>query len=189
MKKVFFISIFLILICFTGVSNAIVTNSSTYSNVKAYVLYNEENDLFKEQKEWLDKNLDIRKEYINTNENNELYQKIKDVLKIKKDKFPLIIIGSSYFVNFDDKVQNNIKEAEKAYKNAKEYGDIVEKLKNNEDVKEVIKQNEKIYKNKNTFNVIIKVVIIVIAVLLVIVILNILLKKKLNKTTNNSNKK
>ena len=51
MKKVFFISIFLMLICFISVSNAIVTNSSEYSNVKVYVFYNEENEVYKQEKE------------------------------------------------------------------------------------------------------------------------------------------
>ena len=57
MKKVFFISIFLMLICFISVSNAIVTNSSEYSNVKVYVFYNEENEVYKQEKEWLSEKL------------------------------------------------------------------------------------------------------------------------------------
>ncbi len=182
MKKVFFISIFLMLICFISVSNAIVTNSSEYSNVKVYVFYNEESEVYKQEKEWLSEKVNARKEYINTNENSELYNKIKDVLKIKKDNLPIIVVGSTYFIGFDEKIQSNIEEAVKAYENAEKYGDIVDKVRNNEDVKDIIKQNEEIYKQPNTSNVFLNVIFVIIALFIIIFILKIVLEKKLNNT-------
>lgn len=178
MKKVLCISIILILLSFSIVSNAIVTNSSEYSNVKVYVFYNEENEVYQQEKNWLDEDVNIRKEYININENGELFTKIKDALKIKNDKSPISVIGSTYFIGFNEKIQNNMKEAEEAYENAEDYGDIVEKIRNNEDVKEIIKQNEKIYKQPDNSNIIVNIILIVIAICVVLFILKCLKKKK-----------
>ena len=179
MKKILFTSIIiLILLSFNVVSNAIVTNSSEYSNIKVYIFYNEENEVYQKEKQWLDENVNIRKEYINTNENGELFTKIKDSLKIKNDKLPISVVGSTYFIGFDEKIQTNIEEAVKAYEKAEEYGDIVEKIRNSEDVKDVIKQNEKIYKQPGTSNVFLNVLAIIIAMFLIIFILRIILKKK-----------
>ena len=50
MKKILFISIFLISLSFSIISNAVVTNSSEYNNVKVYVLYNEENEVYQQEK-------------------------------------------------------------------------------------------------------------------------------------------
>lgn len=178
MKKILFTSIILILLSFNIISNAIVTNSSEYSNVKIYVFYNEENEVYQREKNWLDENINIRKEYINTNENEELFTKIKDALKIKNDKSPISIIGSIYFIGFDEKTQNNMKEAEDAYEKAEEYSDIVEKIRNNEDVKEIIKQNEKIYKQPSNSNIIVNIIFIVIAICVILFIFKCLKKKK-----------
>ena len=181
MKKVVFISIFLILLSFSIISNAVVTNSSEYNNVKVYVLYNEENEVYQQEKNWLNENENIRKEYINTNENSELLTKIKDALKIKKDDLPISVIGSTYFISFDEKVQNNIKEAIENYDKAEEYGDIVEKIKNNEDVSGIIKSNEKIYKQPNTSNEFLKIIFVIVAAFLIIFILKVVLKKNKGK--------
>lgn len=184
MKRILFISIMLIVLSFGTISNAIVASSSQYSisSVKAYVFYNEENEVYNEEKTWLDENINIRKEYINTNDNNELFTKVKEALKIKKDKFPITIIGSTYFIGFDEKIKNNIEEAFNAYSEAEEYGDIVEKIKNNEDVTDLIKQNEKIYKQKSNVNIILIIVITFIVVVLIIFIIKAILKNK--KRTN-----
>ena len=179
MKKILFISIIiLILLSFSAVSNAVVTNSSEYSNVKIYVFYNEENEIYQQEKHYLDGNVNLINEYINTNENEELFTKIKDTLKIKNGKLPITIVGSAYFIEFDEKIQSNIEEAIKAYEKAEEYGDIVAKIRNNEDVKDIVKQNEKIYKQPNTSNAFLNAIFVIIAILLVIFILKIVLKKK-----------
>lgn len=183
MKKVLIISIILMLLGIGIVSNAIVTNSSEYSNVKVYVLYGEENEEYNQEKQWLDENINIRKEYINVNENNDLYAKIKEELKIKKEKFPITIIGSTYFMEYNEKIQGDIKKAIEAYEKAGDYGDIIEKIRNNEDVKDVIKQNQKIYKQPGKSNIVINIVIILLVLCIVIVIFNFFKKKKRPKKT------
>ncbi len=182
MKKVLLISvIILILLSFSVVSNAIITNSSEYSNVKVYIFYEEENDEYQQEKNWLDENVNINKEYINTNENEELLAKIKDTLRIKKDDLPITVVGSAYFIGFDEKVQNNIKEAIEAYKNAEEYGNIVEKIRNNQEVKEIIKQNKKIYQQPGQSHITLNIIFIIIVICIVILILKFLKKKKPQK--------
>lgn len=178
MKKIFTSIIILILLSFNVVSNAIVTNSSEYSNAKVYVFYDEENEVYQKEKNYLDENVNIRKEYINTNENGELFTKLKDALKIKNEKLPISVVGSTYFVGFDEKIQTNIEEAVKSYEEIEEYGDIVEKIKNNEDVKDIIKQNEGVYKQPSKPNVFLKVLFAIIALILAIFILRIILRKK-----------
>ncbi len=181
MKRTLIISMMIVLLSFSVVSYAIVTNSSEYSNVKVYVFYNEENEAYQQEKNYLDENVNIRKEYINTNENEELFTKVKATLKIRNNKFPVLVIGSTYFTGFNEKIQNNIKEAEEAYENAEKYGDIVEKIRNNEDVKDVIKQNEEIYKNSNSINVILMIILIIFVIGLIT--FSIYLRK--NKKTSN----
>ena len=182
MKKVLLINvIILILLSFSVVSNAIITNSSEYSNVKVYIFYKEENDDYQQEKNWLDENVNINKEYINTNENEELFTKIKDTLKIKKDDLPITVIGSSYFIGFDEKVQNNIKEAIEAYENAEEYGNIVEKIRNNQEVKEIIEQNKKIYKQPGQSHIALNIIFILVTICAVILILKFLKKKQVQK--------
>lgn len=171
MKKQLIIFFLLILLCFPIVSKAVVTNSIEYDGTKIYVFYQESNENYEKEKQWLEDNTNIRKEYINTNENNELYTKVKDVLKIKKDKLPLTIIGSTYFIGFDEKTKNQINEAITSYENADQYGDVVEKIRNNEDVKDIVKQNEGIYKQPGTSNNILIIVLIIVVVFILICIL------------------
>lgn len=177
MRKVLLISIILILLSFCIVSNAIVTNSSEYSNVKVYVFYEENNNNFEQEKQWLEENPNIRKEYINVNDNNDLFTKIKDELKIKKNKLPVSVIGSTYFIEFDEKVKNNMKEAIKTYENATDYGDIVEKIRNNEDIKDMVKKNEEIYKQPEKANIVLNLIFIIIAICVVIFILKSIKKR------------
>ena len=180
MKKILFISLLLLLFIFSNFSSAVVTNSSLYSNVRVYVFYNEENESYNEEKNYLDKNVNIGKEYINTNENEELYSKVKDDLKIRNNKFPVTVIGSTYFTGYNEKIQNKINEAIDAYDKAENYSDIVDKIKDNEDVKYAIKQNNQIYKDKqiNITNIIIIVLLIICGVLVISYIIKRIYKKK-----------
>ena len=164
MKKILVIGITLILLCFSVVSNAVVTNSAEYNSVKVYVFYKENSKAYKEEKDWLEeytKN-DIRVivEEIEIKQNSELAKKVKDTLKIKKDKLPLTIIGSNYFIGFNKKVEKNLTEAIEAYKKADNYGDVLEKIMDNEDAKTAIEQNKGIYKQRSSFSVIWKIILI-----------------------------
>ena len=172
MKKVLFISLILILLCFSLTSYAVVTNSSYYSNVKAYVFYSEENDEYNQEKQWLDDS-NIRKEYINTNENEELYNKTKDAFNVKKDKLPLTIIGEEIYNGYSDKTKEDMQKTIDEYNNNEDkYVDIIEKIRNNEDVKDELK-------NGSSSNILIIFRNIVIAVLVIFIL--VFLFKKVNK--------
>ncbi len=182
MKKILFTSIVLILLLFPIVSKAVATNSSYYDGVKIYVFYEENSENFEQEKQWLEEDASIMKTYLNINENSELLSKVKDALKIGGNKLPITIIGSTYFIGFDEKVQNNMKEAVEAYKNVEEYGDIIEKIRNNEDAKDVIKQNEEIYKQPGKFNTVFNIILIIVVVCVVILVIVKSLKKKKTST-------
>ncbi len=179
MKKILFTSIVLLLLLFPIVSKAVATNSSYYDGVKIYVFYEENSENFEQEKQWLEEDSSIMKTYLNINENSELLSKVKDTLKIGSNKLPITIIGSTYFIGFDEKVQNNMKEAVESYKNAEEYGDVIEKIRNNEDVKDIVRQNEQIYKAPN--NTVIIIISIIFAIIVVLLAIYILKKKKTKK--------
>ncbi len=192
MKRILCISIALILLSFSIVSNAIITNSSEYSNVKVYVFYEDNNEKCEQEKQWINDNTNIREEYIKVSENGELFEKVKKALNIKKDELPIAIIGSAYFVGFDEKVQNSMKEAIAAYDGADEYGDLVEKLKKDENVDELIKQNEEIYKQPKNSNNLVKIILIVLVIVIIIIIagrLYVQNKKKKKRPTRRTHTK
>lgn len=185
MKKRLFIFFLLIYLCFPVVSNALATNSSS-DNVKVSLFYQDNCKECDSAKEFLDNyrkdNYRLNTEYINIDDNKELNNKVKDLFSIKKDSVPLIVIGSNYFVGFNDNIKEELTSAIKAYEEKEEYCDVVSKLKNGEDTKDCINQNKDIYKQKNTSGVnistIIKVVTVCILVALVIGVVFIFMKKK-----------
>ena len=97
---------------------AIATNSS-YTDIKVYFFYEENCEECDKAKEWLEtefkENIRVRIEYLKTEENKELYDKVNNTLKIKKNKYPLMIVGSTTFIGFDEKTKNNLKEAIQSY--------------------------------------------------------------------------
>ncbi len=177
MKKLLFVFFLLMLLCFPAKSNAVVTNSS-YS-VKVNVFLKDDCEDCEKAKEWLEeyrKEKFIDVEYININDNNELYDKIKKELKIKNNKMPLTIIGSNYFIGFNNKMKESLNKAITAYDEVDNYCDIVSKTRQNEDVKECIKQNKDIYKANNFPTTII--VIVSLVILCSIIGINLIIKKK-----------
>ncbi len=172
MKKLF-ILIYLLLI-FPKTYNAITSTSSSYNNdLKVYVFYDDNCKNCNKEKEWLDtiKNIDVS--YLNIKDNNNLLKTIKKELNIKKDKYPLTIIGTTYFNKYNKK---SIENAIASYKD-KSYCDLIYKIENNDNIDNCKKINKDIYKEKNNI-----LIIIILVVLLSILILFILLKKyKLKK--------
>ncbi len=168
MKKLLFTLILLIFLSFPMYAKAIATNSLYDANI--YLFYEDDCKECDDAKDWLqeylkDKNL-VRLDYINIDENKELLSKVKESLNTRKDKLPLILIGTNYFIGFSDNDKNNITNAISSYQNSDSYCDIVYKIRNDEDIKECINQNNGIYniKTKNTK------LYIIISILLVVII-------------------
>lgn len=150
MKKFLLLLFLLMFLNFPINSNAIATNSS-YS-VKVYFFCNEKNKDCDKAKEWLEeyqKDNFINVDYLNIDNNKELYNTTRESLKIKNNQMPFIIIGSNYFIGFNNKVKENLTKAIQAYEKADDYCDIVLKIQNKDNVKECIKANKKIY-NQST---------------------------------------
>ena len=110
MKKILIIII--LLLSFPLVTRAVATNSS-YDNIKVYLFYEDENDSFNDMQKYLQETLEdykrIRLQLVNTGEEKDLYEKVKDKLNIEDDDKPLIVIGSSYFIGNSQKLKINLK--------------------------------------------------------------------------------
>ena len=180
MKKLLFMFFLLMFLCFPIKSNAVVTNSSYSVKVNVF-LKNDCKDCEKE-KDWLEEYrkesfMDI--EYINIDDNNELYNKIKKALSIKSNKTPLVIIGSNYFIGFDKNTKEELTNAIKSYEEIDSYCDTVSKVRKNEDIKDCINQNEGIYNQQKKTSIFIKVIIAIVGICLIIGAGLIIKKKKL----------
>ena len=187
MKRIIFFILLINLLYFPISAKALATNSS-YDNIKVYFFSDNDCKDCNKAKEWLEDTLKddkrIRKEYIDVSENKDLYDEIRDVLNIKKDNLPLIVIGSNYFTGFTEKNKTSFKEAVSAYEDAKDYCNLVSKVQYDEDIKECLTQNDNIYENPTTeisVGMIIIVVVVSIALLSGAIILILLLRKKNRK--------
>ena len=163
MKKKILIFFLLMLLCFPIKVNAVVTNSS--HNVKVnFFLKNDCKDC-KKEKEWLEeykKNNFINIEYIDVKDNKELYNKTRKALSIKSNKTPLVIIGSNYFLKFNNKTKEELTKAITSYEKANDFCDIVTKIRNNENIKNCINKNRDIYNQSTLKKIIIYILIFIL---------------------------
>ncbi len=179
MKKVLFMFFLLMFLCIPISIKAIATNSS-YS-VKINVFYKDNCKDCDKQKKWLEeykKNNFINVEYIDIEDNKELYNKVKSALKVNKKDLPLVVVGSNYFIGFNDKIKSNLTDAIDSYLKNENYCELVTKLRNNDGVKDCLKNNQDIYKQSNSFPIFLKIVIVIIGIVLVIGIFKIINKKR-----------
>ena len=162
MKKLLYMFFLLVLLCLPTTSKALATNSS-YNNIVVYFIYEDNCNSCDKGKEFLEQHLKdnnrVRAEYIKVDNNKELNTKLREALNIKKEDTPLIIIGTNYFIGFNNKIKENLTEAIKSYENTADYCDVVSKVRNNEEIKDCINFNKDIYKEKTpTFLIIISIV-------------------------------
>ncbi len=146
MKKVLFMLLLIMILCFPITSYAVITNSEY--NIKINVFYEEECEECKTEKNWLEeykKDKFINVEYINIEDYPDLFNDVRKTLDIKKNKLPLVIIGSNYFVGYDDEVKDKIMKAIDAYEKESNYCDLVAKIENKENTKECLEENKGIY--------------------------------------------
>ncbi len=178
MKKLLSMFFLLMFLCFPIKTKAVVTNSS-YS-VKVYFFFKEDCRECEEAQKWLEeysKNSFINVEYLNSEENNDLYKNIKETLKIKSKKEPLIVIGSNFFIGFNDKIKTKLTDAITAYEKEENHCDTVSKIRKNENGRDCIKENKGIYKEPN--HIFGKIVLAIFGIGLIIGIAFLLKNKKL----------
>ena len=182
MKKLLYIFFLLVLLCLPTTSKALATNSS-YNNIVVYFIYEDNCNNCDTGKEFLQQHLKdnnrVRPEYIKVDSNKELNKKLREALDIKKEDTPLIIIGTNYFIGFNNKIKENLTEAIKSYENTSDYCDVVSKIRKNEDIKDCVTQNKGIYNQQKEISVFIKVIIVIVSICLLIGAGLIIKKKKL----------
>ena len=185
MKKSLFVILACVLLLPSLEVNAVVTNSSQYADLKVYLFGEENCELCAEEKEWLqeysNKENTVSFEYFDKTEKEELFKTIKDKLFSKEDDLPITIIGSNYFVGFNDQVKDKIKEAATAYNEADSYCDIVARARNNGDMEECLETNKEIYHSDESlplWTTVGIVLILTIVVIGLIVSAVVMIKKK-----------
>lgn len=141
MKKFIILSISLFLLIFPVSINA-------KEQVSFYLFYGDGCPHCASEKSWLN---EIKNDYKNVDfnyleiwydeDNQELYEKVKEAYEINQSGVPLTIIGNKYFIGFNDYTKEQIKDL--LNKCSKESCiDYVSKIKNNEEV--VVEKPEQI---------------------------------------------
>ncbi len=165
MKKYLIILLFII-IFYPYKVDGVVTNATDISKVRVNFFYNDNEESLK-GKNWLNSYLedkdDVTKEYISIKDNKELYNEVKNILKIKKDNVPLIVIGSNYFLGFNEKTKDKIKTVIKEYQNSDKQCNLISMIRNNKDTDECLEINSNIYKEDN------HIIYFVIGIILIII--------------------
>ncbi len=198
MKRILFAFFLLTFLCFPSTSKALATNSSL-DNLKVYFFYEENCKECDKGKTWLDNYLKdnnrVIAEYIKVSDNKELNSKIKDKLNIKKDDVPLFVIGSNYFIGFNNRVKSNLTEAIKSYENSSSYCDAVLKIQNDEDIKDCTEKNKNIYHENISAIAVIIIILIIIGIIVCLIKyvkpikeMNDKMMKKLKNTKKNTGK-
>ena len=127
--------LYLMLIAYLIIPYKVFAVAATLTTTKVHIYVFNDN---KEQINWLDEKYEDNEyiwiEYLDIEENKELYNKLTKTININKNKYPLIIIGDKYYNSFKDKDKNDIdKTVNKYLENA--HCDLVSKIKNNESLK------------------------------------------------------
>lgn len=178
MNKKILMIFFLMFLCFPMVTKALATNAD-YNTVNLYYFCEKENSGCDSGKEWLENelktNIQINVNVKNIEEEQELYDKVKESLKIKSKKLPFIVIGTNSFTGLSKTNKEHLKEAIVAYQNAEEVCDLVSTIKNERDIKACLNQNKGIYRKSNYWYLYSTFGIVIIGIMAII------LKKELNK--------
>lgn len=183
MKKLISILVLIVLLIPVA-THAAIANSSSLSDVRVYVVTNEKCKECDKEIEWLKS---IKSEYIrlsvisiDSESDEELITKIKEALKIKKDDLPLTILGTNYFIGYDDKIKDNIANAIESYNDYDKHCELVTKLKNDEDITECIKENEDIYKEPSNKMLVIIIIVIVLLIIIIFLLIYLIKIKKID---------
>lgn len=94
---------------------------------------------------------------------------------------PLIIIGSNYFIGFNENTENDLKNAIDSYEKAGTYCDLVINVKTNKDTKKCIVKNKSIYSQTSEISIIWKILIVILSISLIIGVVLVIKKKVLSR--------
>ena len=154
MKKILLISSLIISIIIAMIFplfsvKGVATNADDYEALKIYVFKKEDDKKSQELEDWLNEfikeKINLNVEYLDKDSNEELITKVKKELSIKPNKYPLVIIGSNYFIGFNDEIKEQITEAVNKYQEHDSYCNLVTKIQNEEDITNCLTNNKGIY--------------------------------------------
>ena len=160
MKKYFLIIITLLMVIPFKVLATIGTASNVnYLNIYLICKEKEEDCLLmeKELNNYIKENNNYTLIKINSEEESDLVEEIKENLNIKSNKLPLVVIGTNYFLGNSKNTQEKIKDAINAYQYRK-HCDLVNNIKNNEKLDECFETNEEIYEDKYPWLLIVTII-------------------------------
>ncbi len=181
MKKITYI-ILSLFVLFPMTCQAAVATTSGERELNVYLFTLDECDKCEDVKSYIeskhDENNRIILNEINVNEKEEVYEKAKEILKFKSDNYPLIIIGTDYFIGYDNKKLDN---AIKSYLNNQDYCNLVYRIENNKDISNCLEINKDIYKSTNSNLLLNIVLVIAIALIIGFIIFKLVGKNKRKK--------
>ncbi len=175
MKKILIINLIMLSLIVPKITKAVVTSSSISNDLKVYLYYSDNCSKCTEEKELIESLTSeyprISLEYLSV---NEIPEKLKEILKIKVEKTPILIIGSTVFNDYNKNINKEINDALKSYSASSNICDIMTKLDNLEEAKTCIEENKKIY-SKHTNSIF---TIGISSILIIVIIGAFLLKSK-----------
>ena len=127
----------------------VATNADDYEALKIYVFEKEGNKDNQEVEEWLNEfikdKINLKIEYLDNESNEDILNTLKENLSIEKNQYPLTVIGSNYFIGFNDEVKEQITEAVNKYQEHDNYCNLVTRIQNKEDLTNCLTNNKGIY--------------------------------------------
>ena len=188
MKRLITTLILLILVIFPSGTEATVATSSASRDLNLYLFYKDECEKCEEEKAYIEslakEDYRINLEYIDVSENEELYTEVQKELGFPKDNYPLMVVGTDYFMGFNGAVEKKIAKATESYLDADGYCDYIYRLQNDQDTKDCLKMNEGVYEEKNSL---VKILAISLCIIIVISIIIVIIKKRRKKSSDIKN--
>jgi len=153
MKKVVFYIISFLILCMPISASAAVSGGygavSDGDSVVIHLFYSEECPHCHREREWLKtfsaKYPNAKIKYYEREDYSELVSVVRNSLSVHNSYVPLTVIGSDYFIGYNEDIQKQIEEAFKAYSEHENYCDIVSLLEEGQSTKGCKTKNNGIY--------------------------------------------
>ncbi len=150
MKKILSYIIIIMLLLLPLTTKAIATNADTYEALEVFIFAKDNCKECTEAKDYLNDYLEdkvnIKVTYLNNKDHKDTINTLKEKLNITQDKYPLIIIGSNYFIGYNDEVKEDLEKTITEYQKHNVYCNLVNKIQNNEDISACLEDNKDIIK-------------------------------------------
>ncbi len=161
--------------------NAVVWGSAAPDNINVYIFTSDSCKSCNETVQYLEdlkeKTARVVVYEMDSAENQELLDQVKENLEIKNKKLPLVIIGTNYFKGNEKELEKGIQ----AYLDRDEHCDLIETIQTNGDIQKCIQENEGIYEQPKEGSSFVFVAAIVVAIIAIAAIVVIVVKKKSKK--------